>query len=139
MKLLDYKLPFSHCLGQAVYYGTTATCVVSMGECLRGHDDECSVRNGEKVGFRSASSFICSLSTGNKNICLPSQVLLELGISSDCLITAVGNVYTVTSLKTNRSFAELHFCGCCQCSTVLSTASSGSISKQQLQHLQYSS
>lgn len=61
--LLDYKLAFTHCSGEVLDYEITTTCVVSGGECLRGHPDESSVRNSAKVGFRSASSFFHSLRT----------------------------------------------------------------------------
>lgn len=61
--LLDYKLAFTHCSGEVLDYEITTTCVVSGGECLRGHPDESSVRNSGKVGFRSASSFFHNLRT----------------------------------------------------------------------------
>lgn len=73
--MLDYQLAFSKCLGQALHCEITAPCVVSAGGCLRGHADECGVRNGEKVGFRSASSFLGSLRIDNKDVHLPFQVL----------------------------------------------------------------
>lgn len=73
--MLDYKLAFSQCSGQALDCEITATCVVSVGKCLRGRADERSVRNSEKVGFRSASSFPHSLRIDNKDVRLPSQVL----------------------------------------------------------------
>lgn len=73
--MLVYKLASSQCLGQALDYEITATCGVSVGECLRGHADECSVRNSEKVGFISASSFLHSLRIVNKDVHLQSQVL----------------------------------------------------------------
>ena len=73
--MLGYELSFSHCWGQALDHEVTAACVVSVGECLRGHADERSVRNSDKFGFRSAFSFLRSLRTESKNVRLPSQVL----------------------------------------------------------------
>lgn len=58
--MLGYKLAFSQRSGQALDYEITATCGVPVGECLRGRADECSVRNSEKVVFRSAPGFLCS-------------------------------------------------------------------------------
>lgn len=60
MKLVDYKLEFPWCSLQALDCEITATCVVSMGKCHRDHDNKCSVRNSDKVGFRSAINFFHS-------------------------------------------------------------------------------
>lgn len=67
-------MAFSQCFGRVLHCAITAPCVVSAGECLRGHADECGVRNGEKVGFRSACSFLGSLRIYNKDVHLPFQV-----------------------------------------------------------------
>lgn len=70
--MLGYKLAFSQCLGQALDYEITATCGVSVGECLRGHANEYSVRSSEKVVFRPTPNFLCSLRIDNMDVYLPS-------------------------------------------------------------------